>query len=57
MAIKSSTFGRTELSGKDAARFIVHMHEDKVNPKAKRNLEEGRKLRASMRSWELAHQR
>ena len=29
MAIKSSAFGRTELSGKDAARFIQHMEEDK----------------------------
>lgn len=29
MAIKSSTFGRTELSGKDAVRFIQHMNEDK----------------------------
>ncbi len=29
MAIKSSTFDRVELSGKDAARFIQHM--DKTN--------------------------
>lgn len=56
MAIKSSTFGRTELSGKDAARFIVHMNEDKPNPIAKKNLEEGKKLRAKMRAWQSAHQ-
>jgi hypothetical protein len=35
MAIKTSTFGRVELSGKDAARFIKHMHEDKPNDKAR----------------------
>ncbi len=34
MAIKSSTFGRVELSGKDAARFVQHMSEDKANPLA-----------------------
>ena len=34
MAIKSSTFGRVELSGKDAARFVQHMNEDKANPLA-----------------------
>jgi hypothetical protein len=30
MAIKSSTFGRVELGGKDAARFVQHMNEDTV---------------------------
>lgn len=34
MAIKSSTSGRVELSGKDAARFVQHMNEDKPNPLA-----------------------
>jgi hypothetical protein len=34
MAIKSSTFGRVELSGKDAARFVQQMNEDKANPLA-----------------------
>lgn len=52
MAIKSSAFGRTELSGKDAARFLVHMNEDKPNPKAQKNIAEGRKLRAAMRAWQ-----
>lgn len=42
MAIKSTTFGRTELSGKDAARFIRHMNEDKPNEKVKNALEKGR---------------
>jgi len=31
IAIKSSAFGRTELSGKDAARFRKHMEKDKPN--------------------------
>ena len=31
MAIKSSTFGRAELSGKDAARFVQHMNEDQLD--------------------------
>ncbi len=44
MAIKSSTFGRLELSGKDAARFTQHMNEDKPNEKVKLALERGRKL-------------
>ncbi len=44
MAIKSSIFGRLELSGKDAARFIRHMNEDKPNEKVKLALERGRKL-------------
>jgi len=56
MAIKSSTFGRIELSGKEAARFLVHMNEDKANPKAKENLEEGKALRAKMRAWQEKHQ-
>ena len=34
MAIKSSAFGRVELSGKDAVRFVRHMNEDKANPLA-----------------------
>ena len=39
MAIKSSAFGRTELSGKDAARFIQHMEEDKKRIEmAKKNI-------------------
>ena len=42
MAIKSSTFGRVELSGKDAERFIKHMNEDKPNPLALAALARGR---------------
>lgn len=44
MAIKSSTFGKTELSGKDAARFIQHMTEDKPSEWLLANLESGRKI-------------
>lgn len=46
MAIKSSTFGRVELSGKDAARFIRQMNEDKPNEKVKQALERGRDVLA-----------
>lgn len=48
MAIKSSTFGRVELSGKDAARFIKHLNEDKANPKVKKALTNGRAVLASI---------
>lgn len=34
MAITSSAFGRTELSGEDAARFLRHVQEDGPNPLA-----------------------
>jgi hypothetical protein len=44
MAIKSSAFGRTELSGKDAARFIKHMEEDKPSEWLVANLQKGREL-------------
>jgi len=44
MAIKSSTFGRVELSGKDAARFVQHMNDDKINPLAIEALARGREI-------------
>lgn len=44
MSIKTSTFGRVELSGKEAARFVQHMHEDKPNPAAQATLARGRGL-------------
>lgn len=44
VAIKTSTFGRVELSGQEAARFIRHMHEDKPNPMAQASLVRGREL-------------
>ncbi|MDD2723435.1 MAG: hypothetical protein PHH59_05335 [Methylovulum sp.] len=44
MAIKSSTFGRVELSGKDAARFVQHINEDKPNPLALAALARGRAI-------------
>ena len=44
MAIKTSTFGRVELSGEEATWFIKHLEEDKQNPKAQVTLEHGRDL-------------
>lgn len=44
MAIKTSTFGRVELSGKEAARFIRHMEEDKPNQAAQASLARGREV-------------
>lgn len=44
MAIKSSTFGRVELSGNDAKRFLRHMAEDKPNNRAQASLARGRDL-------------
>lgn len=34
MAIESSPFGSTTLSGEDAARFLRHIQEDGPNPRA-----------------------
>lgn len=42
MAIKTSTFGRVELSGNEAVRFLRHMAEDKPNPRAQATLVRGR---------------
>ena len=42
MAIKSSTFGRVELSGKDAARFVQQISEAQPNPLALAALARGR---------------
>lgn len=44
MAIKTSTFGRVELSGKEAERFVQHMNDDKPNPLAIATLERGREV-------------
>jgi len=52
MAIKSSTFGRVELSGKDAARFVQHMNEDKTNPLALAALARGREIREKIKKGE-----
>lgn len=46
MAIKSATFGRVELSGDDAARFIRHMSDDNAVPAAQATLGLGRALLA-----------
>jgi hypothetical protein len=50
MAIKTSTFGRVELSGKEAARFIQHMHENKPNPTARATLARGRDVLSQIQS-------
>jgi hypothetical protein len=52
MAIKSSTFGRVELSGKDAARFVQHMNEDKVNHLALAALARGREINKRIKKGE-----
>lgn len=44
MAIQSTTFGRVELSGKEADRFQRHMAEDKPNPAAKASLARGQAM-------------
>ncbi|MEN9868459.1 MAG: hypothetical protein RL748_4049 [Pseudomonadota bacterium] len=44
MSIKTSTFGRLELSGKEASEFIKQMNDDKPNPGAVAALQRGRKL-------------
>lgn len=46
MAILSTTFGRVELSGKEAERFQRHMTEDKPNLAAKASLVRGQAMLA-----------
>ena len=52
MAIKSSTFGRVELSGNDATRFVQHMNEEKANPLAKAALARGREISKQVKKGE-----
>jgi hypothetical protein len=54
MAIHSTTFGRVELSGKDAERFQRHMSEDKPNPAAEASLARGREMLLRMSAVQLA---
>lgn len=54
MAIKTSTFGRVQLSGKEADRFIRHMQEDKASPAAKATLSRGREILSQMNKASLA---
>lgn len=42
MAIKTSTFGRVELSGNDAKRFVQQVKDSNPNPLAKAALVRGR---------------
>lgn len=48
MAIKSSTFGRVELSGQDAKRFVQRMNEVKPDPAIKQAALRGRAILARM---------
>lgn len=50
MAIQSTTFGRVELSGKEAERFQRHMTEDKPNLAAKASLARGQAMLARIAS-------
>lgn len=44
MAIKTSTFGRVELSGQDAARFVQQISQTKTNSLALATLARGREI-------------
>lgn len=50
MAIKTSTFGRVELSGNDAVRFVKHMDDDKPNPSVEVALTQGRAILKKMQA-------
>lgn len=50
MAIKSSTFGRVELTGKDAKKFIERIKNVKPDPKLKAAAERGSVLLARMQA-------
>lgn len=45
MAITSSTFGRTILTGKDAEQMLKQIKNSKPKPNAKRSLENARQNR------------
>jgi hypothetical protein len=53
MAIKSSTFGRVELSGKDAARFVQQINENKDYPLAVAALARGREISEKISKGEV----
>jgi hypothetical protein len=52
MAIKTSTFGRVELSGQDAARFVQQVSENKTNPLAVAALARGREIAEKIKQGE-----
>ena len=54
MAVKSDFFGRTELSGESAKRFIRHMEEDAPNDKAKAAYVRGKALFSQIQQGHLA---
>ncbi|MCS3433393.1 hypothetical protein [Klebsiella sp. BIGb0407] len=48
MAITSSMFGRTILTGKDAEQMLKQMSQSKPNENAQRSLQDARALRQKM---------
>lgn len=50
MAIKSSTFGRVELTGKDAKSFVERMQNVKPDPKVKAAAARGSAILARMQA-------
>lgn len=52
MAIKTSTFGRVELSGKDAANFIQQISQNKSNSLALVALARGREIAKKINNGE-----
>ena len=48
MAIESSPFGPTTLSGEDAERFLRHVREDAPNPRAIEAYKRGKALLADV---------
>jgi glycine cleavage system aminomethyltransferase T len=53
VAIKTSTFGRVELSGKDAAQFIQQINQNKANPLALAALARGREIAKKINNGEV----
>ncbi len=52
MTIKTSVFGRVELSGKDAVRFVQQINEDKANPLAVASWARGREIAEKIKQGE-----
>ncbi|AJJ63686.1 hypothetical protein ACX1H8_05460 [Yersinia enterocolitica] len=48
MAISSTMFGRTVLTGKDAEQMLKQMSNSKPNENAKRSLQNARELRQKL---------
>ena len=52
MAIKTSTFGRVELSGQDAAKFVQQISQTKSNLLALATLARGREIAEKINNGE-----